>query len=81
MAQAAGITFEKSMKRVRPDLKNHSEFIPFIKEKRLKNSSGKDNSKNLGRTNILPRGYVTLEQFAEETKKIINDYYDTHDIH
>jgi hypothetical protein len=25
---------------------------------------------------IPPRGYVTLEQFAEDTKAIINDYCD-----
>jgi len=46
-----------------------------------KNSVIKNKSKNPAVTGIPPRGYVTLEQFAEEAKKIINDYCDTHDIH
>ena len=38
-------------------------------------------SKNPAVTGIPPKGYVTLEQFASETKSIINDYCDTYDIH
>ena len=85
MAQIAGITVERSTEGyptyVRIDLGKHSDFIPLLKEKGLEFSSLKDNSNNSTVAGIPPRGYVTLEQFAEDTKKIINDYCDTYDIH
>jgi len=50
-------------------------------EKELRFSSKRNKPKNAEKTIFPPRGYVTLEQFAEDTKKIINDYYDRYDIH
>jgi len=85
MTRVAGITVETSIKGnptcVRIDLRKHAEFIPLLKEKGLEFPSIKDKSKNPAITGVPPRGYVTLEQFAEETKKIINNYCDTYDIH
>jgi hypothetical protein len=43
--------------------------------------SKKDKSPKMEVTENPPRGYVTLEQFAEDTKKIINDYCNTRAIH
>ena len=85
MAQITGLTVERSLKgcptHVRIDLRKHSDFIPLLEEKGLELSSKKNVSKNPAVTGIPPRGYVTLEQFAEETKRIINDYCDINDIH
>ena len=85
MAQVAGITVERTLtgrpQFVRIDLRKHADLIPLLEEKGIELSHKTDNSKNPAVTGIPPRGYITLEQFAEDTKKIIKDYCNTHGIH
>ena len=85
MNQITGITVERTStghpQFVRIDLHKHADFIPMLEKKGLELSPEKDISKKSAVNGIPTRGYVTLEQFAEDTKKIINDYCNTHDIH
>ncbi|MDR0547137.1 MAG: hypothetical protein LBG77_06095 [Dysgonamonadaceae bacterium] len=81
---ATGITIERTYTGIptfaRINLRKHPDFIPLLEEKGIQIEKKKV-SKNPAITGVLPRGYVTLEQFEEDTINIINDYCRTHDIH
>ena len=59
----------------------HLQGLDIHLSKTDRNRKRKEAYPNPAITGIPPRGYVTLEQFAEDTKKIINDYCDLYDIH
>jgi len=77
MTQITGIMKDNSTELyptfVRINMKKHSDYIPKLKDTELEFSSKKNNLKNPAVTGVPPRGYVTLEQFAEDTKKIISN--------
>ncbi|MCL2649572.1 MAG: hypothetical protein FWD60_00935 [Candidatus Azobacteroides sp.] len=85
MDRITGITVEHTStghpQFVRIDLRKHADFIPMLEKKGVELSPKQDSSKKPAVTCVPPRGYVTLEQFAEDTKRIINDYCDARDIH
>jgi len=79
MAQVAGIQVERSMQGFpiygRVDFRKHPDMISVFEKKGV-NMLSKNDAENPAITGVLPRGYISLEEFRTETKRLINEYCD-----
>jgi len=84
MVQVAGIQIEQTRQGTpvyrRVDFRKHPDISVFEKKGVELKQKAIDRSKNPAITGIPPRGYVTLEEFRRETKKMIDDYCDANGV-
>jgi len=79
---AVGLTIQRSSKGLplsgSVNFREYPEMLPIFEEKEKERK--KRDPKNPAVSGILPRGYITVEQFASDAKKLIEEYCDAHDI-
>ena len=85
MAQVAGIQIEQTRQGIpvygRVDFRKHPDMLSIFEKKGAEvKQKSIDPSKNPAITGVPPRGYVTLEEFRCETKKMIDDYCGTNGV-
>jgi len=85
MAQVAGIQIEQTRQGIpvygRVDFHKHPDMLSVFAKKGVGiKQKAIDRSKNPAITGIPPRGYVTLEEFRRETKKMIDEYCDANGV-
>jgi hypothetical protein len=84
MAVVTGIQIER-MQGIpiygRVDFRKHPDMLSVFEKKGVEvRQKAIDPSNNPAITGVLPRGYVTLEEFRRETKKMIDDYCDANGV-
>ena len=81
MAQVAGVQIEQTRQGI--PVYGRVGLLPRessrVVQKEIKQKAI-DPSKNPAVTGVPPRGYVTLEEFRRETKKMIDEYCDANGV-
>jgi len=74
---AAGLTIQRSASGVPlsgyVDFRKYPEFTPMFEEKEI--ALKKKDPKNPAVSGILPKGYVTVEQFVSDAEQLIDELY------